>query len=62
MPCYSIDGVVPVVHPTAHVHPTAVLIGDVIVGPGCYIGPAASLRGDLAASCCRRALTCRTPA
>jgi len=46
MPCYSIDGVIPVVHPSAHVHPTAVLIGDVVVGPGCYIGPAASLRGD----------------
>ena len=27
-------------------HPTAVLIGDVIVGPGCYVGPAACLRGD----------------
>ena len=43
---YSIDGVTPVVHPTAFVHPTAVLIGDVIVGPRCYIGPLASLRGD----------------
>ena len=46
MPCYAIDGVVPVIDPTAHVHPTAVLIGDVIVGPGCYVGPCASLRGD----------------
>ena len=46
MPCYEIDGVVPVVDPTAFVHPTAVLIGDVIVGPGCYVGPCASLRGD----------------
>jgi phenylacetic acid degradation protein len=46
MPCYAIDGVVPVVDPTAHVHPSAVLIGDVIVGPGCYVGPCASLRGD----------------
>ncbi|TAM50828.1 MAG: phenylacetic acid degradation protein PaaY [Burkholderiaceae bacterium] len=46
MPCYSIDGVVPVVHPSAFIHPTAVLIGDVIVGPGCYVGPCASLRGD----------------
>jgi phenylacetic acid degradation protein len=46
MPCYSIDAVIPVVHPSAFVHPTAVLIGDVIVGPGCYIGPLASLRGD----------------
>lgn len=46
MPCYSIDGVIPVVHPDAFVHPTAVLIGDVHVGPGCYIGPLASLRAD----------------
>lgn len=46
MPCYSIDGVVPVVDPGAYVHPTAVLIGDVIVGPGCYVGPCAVLRGD----------------
>ncbi len=46
MPCYAIDGVIPVVHPSAHVHPTAVLIGDVHIGPGCYVGPNASLRGD----------------
>ena len=43
---YEIDGVRPVVHPSAYVHPTAVLIGDVIVGPRCYVGPLASLRGD----------------
>lgn len=43
---YSIDGVTPVVHPSAFVHPTAVLLGDVIIGPRCYIGPLASLRGD----------------
>ena len=46
MPCYSIDGLVPVVDPSAHVHPDAVLIGDVWVGPGVYVGPCASLRGD----------------
>jgi phenylacetic acid degradation protein len=46
MPCYEIDGLRPVVDPTAYVHPTAVLIGDVVVGPGAYIGPCASLRGD----------------
>lgn len=46
MPCYSIEGVIPVVDPSAYVHPTAVLIGDVIVGPDCYIGPCATLRGD----------------
>jgi carbonic anhydrase/acetyltransferase-like protein (isoleucine patch superfamily) len=46
MPSYSIEGVIPVVDPSAYVHPTAVLIGDVIVGPHCYVGPNASLRGD----------------
>ena len=46
MPCYDIDGVRPVVHPTAYVHPDAVLIGDVFVGAGCYVAPLASLRGD----------------
>ena len=43
---YSIDGIVPVVHSSAFVHPSAVLIGDVIVGARAYIGPAACLRGD----------------
>ena len=43
---YAIDGIVPVVDPSAYVHPSAVLIGDVIVGPECYVGPCASLRGD----------------
>ncbi|MCW3479690.1 transferase hexapeptide repeat family protein [Neisseriaceae bacterium JH1-16] len=43
---YALDGVVPVVDPSAFVHPDAVLIGDVIVGPHCYIGPCAVLRGD----------------
>ncbi len=46
MKVWSINGVTPVVDPSAFVHASAVLIGDVIVGPGCYIGPAASLRGD----------------
>jgi phenylacetic acid degradation protein len=43
---YAFEGLVPVVDPSAFVHPTAVLIGDVIVGPRCYIGPHAVLRGD----------------
>lgn len=43
---YAIDGIVPVVDPSAYVHPSAVLIGDVIIGPDCYVGPCASLRGD----------------
>jgi phenylacetic acid degradation protein len=43
---YAIDGIVPVVHPSAFVHPSAVLIGDVLVGARAYVGPCASLRGD----------------
>ena len=44
--CFAIEDLIPVIDPTAYVHPTAVLIGDVIVGPRCYVGPAACLRGD----------------
>jgi carbonic anhydrase/acetyltransferase-like protein (isoleucine patch superfamily) len=46
MPCYGYQGVVPVVDATSYIHPLASLIGDVFVGPGCFIGPGASLRGD----------------
>src|SRR3984957_5081192 len=46
MAIYSLEGLIPVVDPSAFVHPQAVLIGDVIVGPRCYVGPGASLRGD----------------
>lgn len=44
---YSIDGVVPVVDASSFMHPDAVLIGDVHIGANCYIGPHASLRGDM---------------
>lgn len=43
---YSFEGMVPVVDPTAFVHPDAVLIGDVMVGRNCYVGACAVLRGD----------------
>jgi phenylacetic acid degradation protein len=46
VPVFAFEGIVPVVHPTTYLHPTAVLIGDVTIGPRCYIGPHASLRGD----------------
>lgn len=44
---YSIDGVIPVIHPSAFVDPSAVVIGDVTIGANCYIGPNAVLRGDM---------------
>jgi len=46
MHIYSIDGITPVVSESAYVHPSATLIGDVIIGANCYVGPNASLRGD----------------
>jgi len=47
MPSYEFEGITPVVDPSAFVHPTAVLIGDVIIGAECLVGPAAVLRGDI---------------
>tara|TARA_B100000900_G_scaffold335819_2_gene297454 strand:- start:8784 stop:9368 length:585 start_codon:yes stop_codon:yes gene_type:complete len=46
MAIYQFLDFIPVVHPTAFVHPQANVTGDVIVGPHCYIGPGAALRGD----------------
>ena len=46
MAIYQFLDFIPVVHPTAFVHPQANVTGDVIVGPHCYIGPGAVLRGD----------------
>ncbi|MFP8966568.1 phenylacetic acid degradation protein PaaY [Pokkaliibacter sp. CJK22405] len=47
MPAYAFDGNIPVVSQGSYVHPSAVLIGDVIIGENCYVGPLVSLRGDL---------------
>jgi len=43
---YEYKGIKPVVHPTAFIHPQAVVTGHVIIGKNCYIGPGAALRGD----------------
>lgn len=43
---YSFEGITPVIDPSAYVHPTAMLIGDVIVGPGCYVAAGAVMRAD----------------
>jgi len=44
--CYEFNGFIPVVPEDTFVHPEAVLIGNVVLGHGCYVGPCASLRGD----------------
>lgn len=45
---FSVDGVIPIIHPSAFVDPSAVVIGDVTIGANCYIGPNVALRGDMA--------------
>jgi carbonic anhydrase/acetyltransferase-like protein (isoleucine patch superfamily) len=43
---YAFDGVRPVVHESAFVHPNAAVTGNVTIGRDVYIGPGAALRGD----------------
>jgi carbonic anhydrase/acetyltransferase-like protein (isoleucine patch superfamily) len=46
MSCYSFNGFIPVVDPSSYIHDTASVIGDVIIGKDCYVGPGAVIRGD----------------
>ncbi len=43
---YEFNGYIPVVHPTAFVHPQATVTGNVVIGRDVYVGPGAALRGD----------------
>ena len=43
---FAFKGMTPVVDPSSFVHPQATLIGHVTIGPDCYVGPHAVLRGD----------------
>ena len=42
----SFKGMIPVIHESSYIHPSAVVIGHVTIGRDCYIGPGAILRGD----------------
>ena len=46
MPVYEIDGVAPRIDPETYIHPDAVVIGDVTIGPESSVWPHAVLRGD----------------
>ena len=43
---FSFDGVTPVVHESAFVHPNATVTGHVTIGRNVYVGPGAAIRGD----------------
>jgi carbonic anhydrase/acetyltransferase-like protein (isoleucine patch superfamily) len=49
MPVYALGDRIPVIDPSAFVHPDAVIIGDVRIGPESSIWPTAVLRGDYGA-------------
>jgi len=49
VPIYALGDKVPSIDPTAFVHPEAVIIGDVTVGPESSVWPTAVLRGDFGA-------------
>jgi carbonic anhydrase/acetyltransferase-like protein (isoleucine patch superfamily) len=46
VPVYEIEGVAPRIDPEAYIHPDAVVIGDVTIGPESSVWPHAVLRGD----------------
>lgn len=43
---YAFEGFIPVVHPSAFVHPQAAVTGNVIIGRDVYVGPGAAIRAD----------------
>jgi carbonic anhydrase/acetyltransferase-like protein (isoleucine patch superfamily) len=46
MPVYALGDAVPDIDPTAYIHPDAVIIGHVTIGPESSVWPCAVLRGD----------------
>ena len=46
VPIYALGDLTPSIHPDAFVHPDAVVIGDVRIGPQSSVWPGAVLRGD----------------
>ena len=43
---FAFEGFVPVIDPSAFVHPNAAITGNVIIGRDVYVGPGAAIRGD----------------
>jgi phenylacetic acid degradation protein len=43
---YEFNGLKPVIHETAYIHPQANVTGNVFIGKNVYIGPFAAIRGD----------------
>jgi len=46
MPVYQLEKKIPKISKSSYLHPQAVIIGEVEIGAGCFIGAGAVLRGD----------------
>lgn len=44
---FEYNGYKPVIDESAYIHPNATVIGDVFIGKNVYVGPGASIRGDM---------------
>ena len=43
---FEFQGIIPVIHESAFIHPNATVTGNVIIGKDVYVGPGAAIRGD----------------
>ncbi|MCL6611421.1 MAG: gamma carbonic anhydrase family protein [Peptococcaceae bacterium] len=46
MAIYEFEGKCPSIGKGSYIHPEATIIGDVVMGEGCYVGAGARIRGD----------------
>ncbi|MFY7900024.1 MAG: transferase hexapeptide repeat family protein [Chitinophagaceae bacterium] len=43
---YQFKEYIPIIHPSAFIHPLAAVTGNVMIGQNVYVGPFAAIRGD----------------
>ncbi len=43
---YEFNGIKPIIHESAFIHPQAAVTGNVVIGKDVYVGPGAAIRGD----------------
>ncbi len=46
MSVYAFEGRIPAISDKAYISPEATVVGDVTIGPECFIGPGARIKGD----------------
>ncbi len=46
MSVYAFEDRIPAISDKAYISPQATIVGDVTIGPGCFVGPGARIKGD----------------